>query len=119
MEKDGDRAALDGQHTTALSERRRRAVPRGLATAAPVFAARGSGALLVDVEGRQFIDFAGGIGVLNVGQCHPHVVAAVVEQAQRYLHTCSQVVMHEPYIALAERLNALVPGPGERRASLV
>jgi 4-aminobutyrate aminotransferase / (S)-3-amino-2-methylpropionate transaminase / 5-aminovalerate transaminase len=108
-----------GQLTEQLAERRRRAVPRGLATAAPVFAARGSGAQLEDVEGRQFIDFAGGIGVLNVGQCHPHVVGAVVEQAQRYLHTSTQVVMHEPYVALAERLNALVPGTDERRTLLV
>src|SRR6476659_9421775 len=119
MEKDVDHAAPDGQRTRVLSERRRRAVPRGLATAAPVFATRGSGAQLEDVDGRQFIDFAGGIGVLNVGQCHPHVVAAVVEQAQRYLHTCSQVVMHEPYIALAERLNALVPGTDEKRTLFV
>jgi 4-aminobutyrate aminotransferase/(S)-3-amino-2-methylpropionate transaminase len=119
MEKDGDRAVPDGERTALLTERRRRAVPRGLATAAPIYAAQGSGALLEDVEGRQFIDFAGGIGVLNVGQCHPRVVAAVIEQAQRYLHTCSQVVMHEPYIALAERLNALVPGSDERRTLFV
>jgi 4-aminobutyrate aminotransferase / (S)-3-amino-2-methylpropionate transaminase / 5-aminovalerate transaminase len=109
----------DGERTRLLTDRRGRAVPRGLATAAPVYAARGRGAQLEDVEGRQFIDFAGGIGVLNVGQCHPQVVAAIVEQAQRYLHTSSQVVMHEPYIGLAERLNALVPGTDERRTLFV
>src|SRR5205807_27760 len=103
----------------ALSARREQAIPRGLAVATPIFAARGEGALLEDVEGRTFIDFAGGIGVLNVGQCHPRVVAAVIEQAGRYLHTCSQVVMHEPYVALAERLNTLVPGADTKRTLFV
>jgi 4-aminobutyrate aminotransferase/(S)-3-amino-2-methylpropionate transaminase len=107
------------RRTERLAERRRRAVPRGLATAMPIFAARGSGAVLEDVDGRQFIDFAGGIGVLNVGQCHPRVVAAISAQAQRYLHTSTQVVMHEPYVALAERLNALVPGADEKRTLFV
>jgi 4-aminobutyrate aminotransferase/(S)-3-amino-2-methylpropionate transaminase len=92
-----------------LLKRREAAVPRGPFHVTPIFAARAQGALLWDVEGREYIDFAGGIGVLNVGHNHPHVVAAVHEQADRFLHTCFHVVAYEEYIRLAERINALVP----------
>jgi 4-aminobutyrate aminotransferase/(S)-3-amino-2-methylpropionate transaminase len=64
----------------------------------------------VDVEGRELIDFAGGIGVNNVGHCHPKVVAAIQDQAAKCIHTCFHVAMYEPYVELAERLNGLAPG---------
>jgi len=94
----------------SLQTRRGKAVPRGVATAYPIFADRAENAELWDVEGRRFVDFAGGIAVLNTGHRHPKVMAAVAAQTERFTHTCFQVVAYEPYVALAERLNALAPG---------
>jgi 4-aminobutyrate aminotransferase / (S)-3-amino-2-methylpropionate transaminase / 5-aminovalerate transaminase len=95
-----------------LFARRQAAVPRGVSTAYPVFAARAENAEIWDVEGRRFVDFAGGIAVLNTGHRHPRVVKAVEEQLAAYTHTCFQVVPYEPYVALAERLNARAPFKG-------
>ena len=75
-----------------------------------IFAERARNAEVWDVEGRRYIDFAGGIGVLNTGHRHPKVMAAVREQMERFTHTCFQVMPYEPYVELAERLNALAPG---------
>lgn len=94
----------------ALMARRHAAVPRGVGQAHNIFIARGKNAEFWDVEGRRYIDFAGGIAVLNTGHCHPEVVAAVKAQLDLYTHTCFQVVAYEPYVELAERLNALAPG---------
>jgi 4-aminobutyrate aminotransferase/(S)-3-amino-2-methylpropionate transaminase len=99
----------------ALLARRQAAVPRALTHATSVYAERALNAELWDVEGRRYIDFAGGIAVLNTGHCHPKVIAAAAEQMQRFTHTCVQVVAYEPYIALAERLNALAPFSGPAR----
>lgn len=96
----------------ALLERRTSAVPRGVATAAPIFAARAENAELWDVEGKRYIDFAGGIAVLNVGHRHPKVIEAVRKQLDRFTHTAFQVIAYEPYIELAERLNRLAPVAG-------
>jgi 4-aminobutyrate aminotransferase/(S)-3-amino-2-methylpropionate transaminase len=68
------------------------------------------------VDGREFIDFAGGIGTVNVGHCHPKVVAAIKDQAEKYIHTCFHIVMYEPYIELAERLCTLAPGSSSKMA---
>ena len=95
-----------------LLQRRAAAIPRGVATALPIFAARATNAELWDAEGRRYVDFAGGIAVLNVGHRHPKVLAAVREQLDRYTHTAFQVAAYEPYVALAERLNALAPIDG-------
>lgn len=92
-----------------LQQRRIAAVPRGVGTAMPIFVARAENAELWDVDGRRYVDFASGIAVLNIGHRHPKVVAAVHEQTDRYLHTAFQVAAYEPYVALAERLNALAP----------
>jgi 4-aminobutyrate aminotransferase/(S)-3-amino-2-methylpropionate transaminase len=94
----------------ALMARRHAAVARGVGQAHEIFVSHASNAELWDVEGRRYIDFAGGIAVLNTGHCHPDVIAAVQEQLARYTHTCFQVVAYEPYVELAERLNALAPG---------
>jgi 4-aminobutyrate aminotransferase / (S)-3-amino-2-methylpropionate transaminase / 5-aminovalerate transaminase len=99
----------------SLLERRMRAVPRGVATANPIFAARAENSEIWDEDGRHFIDFAGGIAVLNVGHRHPKVIAAVQAQLQAYTHTAFQVMAYEPYIRLAERLNALAPIDGEAK----
>ncbi|HUA32518.1 MAG TPA: 4-aminobutyrate--2-oxoglutarate transaminase [Candidatus Binataceae bacterium] len=86
------------------------AIPRGVSIAMPIVAARAEGAQLFDVEGRRYIDFAGGISVLNVGHRHPRVIAAATEQMNALTHACFQVTPYESYIRLAERLNQLVPG---------
>lgn len=95
--------------TGELAERRQQAIPRGVATATSLFIAKAQNAEVWDVEGRRLIDFASGIAVLNTGHRHPDVVAAVERQLQLYLHAAFQVTAYEPYIALAERLNALAP----------
>lgn len=95
-----------------LLTRRANAVPRGVATATPVFADRAENAELWDVEGRRYVDFAGGIAVLNVGHRHPKVMAAVKAQLERFTHTAFQVSAYESYIELAEKLNALAPFSG-------
>ncbi len=102
----------------SLQARRERAVPRGVATAFPVFAARAENAELWDVEGRRFVDFAGGIAVLNTGHRHPKVIAAVEKQLALYTHTAFQVIAYEPYIELAEKLNALAPFKGPAKTIL-
>lgn len=96
----------------ALLERRLAAIPRGVATSAPVFAARAENAEIWDEEGKRYIDFAGGIAVLNVGHRHPKVLEAVNRQLTQYTHTAFQVMAYEPYIRLAERLNAMAPLDG-------
>ena len=94
----------------ALFARREAAIPRGVGHSHQIFIARGENAEIWDVEGRRFIDFAGGIAVLNTGHRHPAVIQAVKDQLDRYTHTCFQVLAYEPYIELAERINAKAPG---------
>jgi 4-aminobutyrate aminotransferase/(S)-3-amino-2-methylpropionate transaminase len=85
-------------------------VPRGAFHATPAFVKEAHGAVMVDLDGRELIDFAGGIGVMNVGHSHPKVIAAIKDQVDRYVHTCFHIAMYEPYVDLAARLNALTPG---------
>ena len=94
----------------ALFARREAAIPRGVGHSHKIFIAHGENAEIWDVEGRRFIDFAGGIAVLNTGHRHPAVIQAVKDQLDRYTHTCFQVLAYEPYIELAERINAKAPG---------
>mgnify|MGYP001817777893 FL=1 len=102
-----------------LIARREAAVARGVASAAPIFAQHAENAELWDVEGNRYVDFAGGIAVLNTGHRHPKVIAAAKAQEDHYTHTSFQVVPYEPYIALAEKLNALAPGHHEKKSLLV
>ncbi len=94
--------------TSALLARREKNIARGVATAHPVVAARAQGAELWDVDGNRYLDFVGGIGVLNVGHSHPRVIAAVKKQVEDLSHAAFQVLAYEPYIDLAEKLNNLV-----------
>ena len=94
----------------ALMSRRKAAIPRGVGQSHEVFITRGENAEIWDVEGRRYIDFAGGIAVLNTGHCHPEIVQAVKAQLDRFSHTCFQVLAYESYVELAERINALAPG---------
>jgi 4-aminobutyrate aminotransferase/(S)-3-amino-2-methylpropionate transaminase len=103
-----------------LLERRQQALPRGLSTAHPLLAvARAEGARVWDQDGRELIDFAGGIGSLNVGHRHPAVVAAVRAQLDAFTHPSIQVGLYEGYIAVAERMNALTPGDFPKKTLLV
>lgn len=102
-----------------LVARRDAAVPRGVASAAPVYAKYAENAELWDVEGNRFIDFVGGIGVLNTGHRHPKVIAAAKAQEDHYTHTSFQVVPYGPYIELAEKLNALALGDAPKKTLLV
>ncbi|MEW5769410.1 MAG: 4-aminobutyrate--2-oxoglutarate transaminase [Pseudomonadota bacterium] len=103
--------AKTGQPSNAdLHQRRLAATPRGIGVMASFFIDRAENAEVWDVEGRRYIDFAGGIAVLNTGHRHPALVAAVEEQLQRFTHTCYQVLPYESYVSLAERINALTPG---------
>ena len=95
-----------------LWQRRAAAVARGVSSATQLFAERAVNAEIWDVEGKRYIDFAGGIGVLNTGHRHPKVLAAIEQQLARVIHSCFQVMPYEPYIALAEQLNAIAPIEG-------
>ena len=101
-----------------LQQRRIAAIPRGVANSLPNFAARASNAELWDVEGRRFIDFASGIAVLNVGHCHPKIVAAVSSQLALLTHAAFQITPYANYIEVAERLNQAAPGPGLKKSIL-
>jgi len=94
----------------SLLQQRNRHVPQAPFNTVPAFIERAAGAVMVDVDGRELIDFAGGIGVNNVGHCHPKVVAAIKDQAEKCIHTCFHVAMYEAYVLLAARLNELAPG---------
>ena len=94
----------------ALFARREAAIPRGVGHSHQVFIAKGLNAEVWDVEGRRYVDFAGGIAVLNTGHCNPTIIQAVKDQLDKYTHTCFQVLAYEPYVELAERINAKAPG---------
>ncbi len=101
-----------------LGERRRESIPRGIFNMTPLIISEAKGARVKDIAGREYIDFAGGIGALNVGHSPTAVVEAIRDQAERYLHTCFHLMMYEPYIALAETLNRIVPGDFPKKTLL-
>jgi 4-aminobutyrate aminotransferase/(S)-3-amino-2-methylpropionate transaminase len=105
--------------TSEWIERRNDSVPRGLATYANVVVDRAHGAEVWDVDGRRYIDFAGGIGTLNVGHTSDAVVNAIREQAAKLIHMCFSVAYYPPYIELAERLCELMPGEFKKKAMLL
>jgi 4-aminobutyrate aminotransferase/(S)-3-amino-2-methylpropionate transaminase len=107
---------IPGHKSRELLARRQEFVARGVASTMNVFAARADGAIIEDVDGNQYIDFAGGLGAMNIGHTRPEVTRAIAEQASRFTHTCFSVMMYEPYIALAERLVKLTPGEFPKKA---
>src|SRR6478736_3385179 len=112
------KTALPGPRSLALAARRDAAVPKGVGHSTPIYAASARGALLTDVDGNVLLDFAGGIGTLNVGHANPEVVRAAAAQLERFTHTCFSVAPYEGYVALAERLNAIAPGRGPKKTLL-
>jgi 4-aminobutyrate aminotransferase/(S)-3-amino-2-methylpropionate transaminase len=111
--------AIPGPRSIAWMERRTAAVPRAAYNITPVFVARAEGAVIEDVDGNRFIDFAGGLGCLNAGHREPGVVKSLHAQVDRYLHTCFHVTPYDGYVRLAERLNALAPGDFPKKTLLV
>ena len=112
------KTSLPGPKSLAALERRKNALPAGLAKSTDVVVEKAKGALVWDVDGNQLIDFAGGIGMINVGHCEDHVVNAIKAQADKYIHTCSLVTTMEPYLDLAELLNSLTPGDFPKKTLL-
>ncbi|HTQ58522.1 MAG TPA: 4-aminobutyrate--2-oxoglutarate transaminase [Bryobacteraceae bacterium] len=110
---------VPGPRSQALIERRTQAVARGISQLTPIFVSRAEGAVIEDVDGNRFLDFAGGIGCLNAGHREPGVVAALHAQADRFLHTCFMVAPYESYVRLAEKLNALAPGDTPKKTILL
>jgi 4-aminobutyrate aminotransferase/(S)-3-amino-2-methylpropionate transaminase len=113
------RTPIPGPKSKALSERRAKAVPRGLSHGTPIYVAKAEDAWLEDVDGNRYLDFAGGIGCLNVGHRRDEVVSAVKGQLDRFLHTCVQVTPYESYVRLAERMNEVTPGKFPKKTMFV
>jgi 4-aminobutyrate aminotransferase/(S)-3-amino-2-methylpropionate transaminase len=109
------KAGTNARTNQALMARRRAAMPRGSGQVHEIFVDRAENSEVWDVEGRRYIDFAGGIAVLNTGHRHPRVVEAVKAQLDRFSHTCFQVLAYEPLVELAERLNARAPGAAPKK----
>ena len=113
------RTEIPGPKSRALMARREAAIPRGPSNATPIFAASADGAVIEDVDGNRYLDFAGGIGCLNVGHKSPRVIAAIREQLDKHLHLCFAVTPYESYVAVAEKLNSLTPGKFAKKTMLV
>jgi 4-aminobutyrate aminotransferase/(S)-3-amino-2-methylpropionate transaminase len=109
---------IPGPRSRALASRRQAAVASGVGASTPLYLDHAHGAVAVDVDGNHFIDFAGGIGTLNAGHCHPAVVEAAGAQAARLTHSCFSVAGYEGYVELAERLNAVTPGGFAKKTML-
>ncbi|MGE7936490.1 4-aminobutyrate--2-oxoglutarate transaminase [Bacillus paramycoides] len=101
--------------SSILHERRKNAVPEGPYNITELYVQSAKGAIITDVDGNELIDFAGGIGMQNVGHCHPKVVKAIQDQVESSIHSCFHVAPYESYIALAERLNELTPGDFKKK----
>jgi len=101
--------------STELIQRKNLAVARGIANSTGVFVEKASGAVITDVDGREFLDFYAGVGVLNVGHCPAPVVEAIQNQAEKLLHSFFAIGMYEPYVELAEKMNSLMPGTSPKK----
>lgn len=110
---------VPGPKSQELLKLREANVPPGVSVNTPVFVEKGEGALFQDVDGNVFLDFVGGIGVLNIGYSHPEVIDAVKAQAEKFFHTSVNVVLYEGYMRVAEKMNQLLPGDFQKKTMLV
>jgi 4-aminobutyrate aminotransferase / (S)-3-amino-2-methylpropionate transaminase / 5-aminovalerate transaminase len=110
---------IPGPRSREIQAERERYLPRGVFAYHPVYPASGSGARVTDVDGNTYLDFAGGIGVMNIGHSHPEVVAAIQAQAELYTHTCAHVLTPPVYVELARRLTEITPGNFPKKTLLV
>ena len=106
---------LPGPKAKAIIDRRSNVVPSAIRCGYPVVIARGEGAMIEDVDGNRFLDWVGGVGVLNIGYSQPEIIEAVKEQAERYFHGMFNIVTHEGYVSLAEKLARIVSVKGEKK----
>ncbi|HEU5153764.1 MAG TPA: 4-aminobutyrate--2-oxoglutarate transaminase [Gemmatimonadales bacterium] len=113
------KTAIPGPKSQALNARRAKAVPRGVPSTTPLAVVHAENAVVTDADGNRLIDFGGGIGVVNAGHRNPRVVEAVRQQLDHFTHVCFPVSTYEPYVELAEKLNALTPGSHEKRTFFV
>jgi 4-aminobutyrate aminotransferase/(S)-3-amino-2-methylpropionate transaminase len=113
------RTEIPGPRSRALMARRDAAVPRAPYNTTPIFVASAEGATIEDVDGNRYLDFAGGLGCLNIGHRAPRVTAAIQEQLEKHLHLCFAVTPYESYVAVAEKLNTLAPGKFAKKTILV
>src|SRR6201997_5155709 len=113
------RTEIPGPKSRALMARREVAIPRGPSNATPIFAASADGAVIEDVDGNRYLDFAGGIGCLNTGHRPQEIDSAIRAQLEKYLHLCFSVTPYEGYVAVAEKLNSLTPGKFPKKTLLV
>src|SRR6185369_15587233 len=109
---------IPGPKSEVILERRKNALPAGLAKSTEVVVDKAEGGIVWDVDGNRLLDFAGGIGMINVGHRQETVVNAIKAQLDKYIHTCSLVTTFEPYVALAELLNRLTPGDFAKKTLL-
>ena len=110
---------LPGPKSKEMMEKRKEAIPAGMGSLFPLAIARGEGAILEDLDGNRFLDFIGGVGVMNIGYSHPEVIQAVEEQTKKYFHIMMSVCTHPGYIALADKLNQIVPVRGDKRKTML
>ena len=108
-------ATVPGPKAQEVIARRKEAIPNAIGCAYPVVIEKGDGAMIQDVDGNKFLDWIGGVGVLNAGFTHPEVVEAVKAQAEKYFHGMQNIVTHEGYVALAEKMNEIVPVRGDKK----
>ena len=107
--------SLPGPKAKKIIERRKEAVPSAIKCVYPVVIERGEGAVIEDVDGNKFLDWIGGVGVLNVGFSHPEIIEEVKKQSEKYFHGMFNIVTHEGYVKLAEKLNEIVPVKGDKK----
>lgn len=107
------------EKTKTLLQKKQQFVANGISASAPIFIDQAKGAIIRDIDGNDYIDFYGGIGVINAGHCPQAVVDSIKEQAEKLLHSCFMVGMYEPYVALAEKLTQITPGDHDKKAMFV
>ena len=110
--------SIPGPKSEAWIARKQAAVSAGVGTMMPVYAVAAGGGVIIDVDGNSLIDLGSGIAVTNVGNADPHVTAAVIEQVQRFTHTCFTITPYDGYVEVAEALNRLTPGGHAKRTAL-
>lgn len=113
------KTALPGPKAAELLRRRSEAVADSIKTIYPCVISHGEGAMLEDVDGNRFLDWVGGVGVLNVGYSNPEIIEAVKEQSEKYFHAMMNIVTHEGYVRLAEKLNSIVPVRGKSKRTML
>ncbi len=109
---------LPGPKAQAIIDRREEAMPEAIKCIYPCVIKRGEGAMMEDVDGNVFLDWIGGVGVLNIGYSHPALIDAVKEQSEKFFHAMMNITTHEPYIKFAEKLNAIAPVRGDKKKTM-